>query len=96
MLLFRPMTYHPASYTRVFAENEFGLVRFLVVCFLYKTNPNPPKSICSQGKSGPNATFNLIFLGLGWLWVGEFDGFMIIFYVFPNPAEFGISQTPCC
>ena len=39
-----------------------------------------------MGKSGPNTTFNLIFLGLalGWPWVGEFDGFMIILISFPT------------
>ena len=52
------------------------------------------------GKSGPNifnATFNLFLLELGWPWVGKFVGFMIIFtpeYMFSNPTEFGISQTP--
>ena len=36
-----------------------------------------------MGKSGPNATFNLIFRGLGWPWVGEFVGFIIVFtYIF--------------
>ena len=35
-----------------------------------------------MGKSGPNATFNLIFLGLGWPWVGEFDGFIVILSCF--------------
>ena len=49
------------------------------------------------GKSGPIATFDLIFLGFGWPWVGEFVGFIIMFtwYMFSNPTEFGISQTPC-
>ena len=28
--------------------------------------------------AGPNATFNLIFLVLGWPWVGEFVGFIVI------------------
>ena len=37
--------------------------------------------------------FNLIFLGLGWLWVGEFDGFIMIFTLFPKPRELGKSQT---
>ena len=36
------------------------------------------------GKSGRNDTFNLIFLGLGWPWVGEFDGFIKIFICFPT------------
>ena len=33
------------------------------------------------------ATFNLIFLGLVWPWVGEFVGFMIIFTCFPSPQN---------
>ena len=49
---------------RCFAEN-FGWVRLLVVCFLNKTNPNPRNNICCGKKSGPIATFNLIFLGFG-------------------------------
>ena len=61
---------------------EFDWVRSLVACFLYKTNPNPRKNICCGKKSGPNATFSLFFLGLGWPWVGEFDGFMLIFVLF--------------
>ena len=28
--------------------------------------------------------FNVIFLGLGWPWVGEFDGFITIFTCFPT------------
>ena len=47
-----------------------------MVCFHYKINPNPRKNICC-GKKWPNATFNLIFLGLGWPWVGEFVGSII-------------------
>ena len=46
-------------------------VGFLVVCSLYKTNPNPrKKNICCGKKWPPSATFNIIFLGLGWPWVG--------------------------
>ena len=40
-------------------------------------------------KSGPIATSNLIFLGLGWPWVGKFVGLIIILYMFSNPTEFG-------
>ena len=43
-----------------------GWVRCLVVCFLYKTNRKTTKNCLLWEKSGPNATFNLIFLGLGW------------------------------
>ena len=35
-------------------------------------------------KVPPNSTFNLIILGLGWSWVGEFDGFIITFTSFPT------------
>ena len=48
-----------------------------------------------MGKNGPNATFNLIFLGLGWPWVGELVGFIIILVCFPTQPCFGKSQTPC-
>ena len=53
---------------KVVAEN-LGCVKFLVVCFLHITNPNPRKKYLLWDKSGPNATFNLIFfvgrVGLG-------------------------------
>ena len=38
--------------------------------------------------------FNLFFLGSGWPWFGEFDGFINNVRMFPNPTEFGILQTP--
>ena len=47
---------------RVFC-GEFGCVGFLVVCLQYKINPNPTKKYFAVGRSGQNATFNLIFLG---------------------------------
>ena len=37
-----------------------------------------------MGKSGPNVTFNLFFPGLGWPWVGEFVGFIIVRKYFPT------------
>ena len=40
------------------------------------------EKIFAVGKSGPNAPFKLIFLGLGWPWVGEFDGFIIALILF--------------
>ena len=68
---------------------------FIVVCFLYKINPNPPKFICCGEKSGPNATFDLIFhrvgLALGW-GVRRFHN--NILYMFSNPTEIGKSHTP--
>ena len=46
------------------------------------------------GKSGPNATFTLFFswvgLALGW----GVRRFHYHIYMFPNPTEFGILQTP--
>ena len=62
------------------------MVGFLVFCFLYKTNPNPRKKKNCRKKC-PNATFNLMFLGLGWPWVGEFVGFMIIFVCLPTQHD---------
>ena len=52
------------SNNRVFAENLVGL-GFLVVCFLYKPILTLEKLFAVE-KRGPNATFNLFFLG----WVG--------------------------
>ena len=39
---------HPISDQGV--RGEFGWVGFLVVCFLYKTNPKPRKIICCGNK----------------------------------------------
>ena len=72
---------------RVFAE--FGWVRFLAVCFLYQINPNPRKNYLLREKLAHMALSNLIFLGLGWPWVGEFVGFTIIF-MFYNRTEIRI------
>ena len=72
---------------------EFGCVRFLVVCFLYKSILTH-EQLFAVGKSGPIATFNLFFF-----WVGLALGlgvrrFHNNIYMFPNPTYFGISQTP--
>ena len=42
------------------------------------------EKIYAVGKSGPTTTLNLFFLGLGWPWVGEFVGFIIIFLCCPT------------
>ena len=52
------------------------------------------KNSFAVGKSGPNATFNLIFLGLGWPWVGEFDGFIVIFVCFPTQQNLVYRKHP--
>ena len=80
---------------RVFAENLVGL-GFLWSVFLYKTNPNPRKTICC-GKKWPKCHF-LTYFFLGWVvalgWgVRRFHSNI---YMFSNPTEFGISQTPYC
>ena len=47
--------------------------------------PIPTQETLVVGKSGPNATFTLVFfLVLGWPWVGEFVGFIIISIRFPT------------
>ena len=71
----------------VFAENLVGL-GFLQSVSQIKQIPTHEK-VFAVGKRGLNATFNLIFLGLGWPWVGKFVGFIIILYMFSNPTEFG-------
>ena len=67
---------------RVFAEN-LVVLGFLQSASCIKSNPTQEK-IFAVGKSGPNATFNLNFLGLDWPWVGEFGGHMILFMCFPT------------
>ena len=69
---------------RVFC-GEFGWVRFLAVCFSYKTNPNPRKTICCGKKVAQMPLWAYFFLGLGWPWVGEFDGFIIIIIYVSQP-----------
>ena len=48
---------------------DFGWVRFLIVSFLHKTNPNPRKTICCEGKSGPILPL-LTYFFLGWVGLG--------------------------
>ena len=36
------------------------------------------------------------FLGLGWPWVGDFDGFIIIFVLFPTQQKLVNRKTPYC
>ena len=66
----------PENGIGVFAENLAGLGLLSCVSYI--------KSICCGEKSGPNATFNLFFLGSGWPWVGEFVGFILVFICFPT------------
>ena len=74
---------------------EFGWVRFLVVYFLYKTNPNPPKIICCRKKWPKRHFLTNFFLGLGWPWVGEFVGFtMIRFRYFPTQHNLVYRKSP--
>ena len=71
--------------TRVFADN-FGGVGFLVVCFLYKTDPNARKvHLC--GKKWPKCLFLTYFFLLGWPWIGEFDGFNNIYSSMCFPTQ---------
>ena len=67
---------------RTFAGNLVGLGFLQSVSY---TKPiSTHETIFAVGKSGPNATFNLIFLGLGWPRVGGFVGLIIMFRCFPN------------
>ena len=70
----------PNESSRVFAENLVGL-GFLKSASYIESIPTHEK-LFAVGKSGPNATSNLIFLGLGWPWVGEFVGLIIILTCF--------------
>ena len=70
----------------MFAENLIGLGFLKSVSYRIKPIPTHGKMF-AVGKSDPNATFNLFFLGLGWAWVGGFVGFMIIFSCFPTQQD---------
>ena len=70
---------------RAFAGNLAGL-GFLQSVSYIKSIPSHEQVFAVVGKSGPNANFNLFFLGLGWPWVGEFVGFHNDNYVFSNPT----------
>ena len=73
---------------------QFGWVAFLVVCFLYKTNPNPRKKNCCGTKVVQMVLFHLFFLVLGWPWVGLAMGWGVLWFdAFSNPREVGKSQT---
>ena len=50
-------------------RNWLGWVSCSSVSYI-KSIPTHEK-IFAVGKSGPNAAFNLIFLGLGWPWMGS-------------------------
>ena len=76
---------------------EFGWGRFLVVCFLYKTNPNPRKNILLWEKVAQIATFNLVFLGLGWSlgWgVRRLRNNIFMYFFFAIQHNLVNSQTP--
>ena len=77
---------------------EFGWVRLLVVCSPYEKPIPTNQKIFAVGKSGPNATFNLFFLGLGWPYVGDFVGFIIIFIqpnrTWKNPKRPSVNLLP--
>ena len=64
---------------RVLAENLVSWVR-LVTCFLHEILPTHEKMF-AVGKSGPNATFNPVFLGLGWSWVGLVLGWEYVVFI---------------
>ena len=56
-----------------------GKVSCSLVSYI-KPTPSHEKLFAVGKFSGPIATFNLVFLGLGWPWVGEFVGFIIRWY----------------
>ena len=85
------------------SRRHFGWVNgFLYSVSYIKPFPTHEK-LFAVGKSGPNPTFNLFFLGLGWPWVGEFVGFIVIFnrymlscllYTSPSPRDQRGSRMP--
>ena len=82
--------------TRVFAESLVGL-GFMWSVFYIKPMPTHEKIfLLWKKKSGPIATFNQIFLGFGWPWVGEFVGFIITFTCFPTQQNLVYRKTAYC
>ena len=79
----RHIMIHIIIYIRVFKEKlvELG---FLWSASYTKSIPTHQK-LFAVGKSDPNATFNPIFLGLGWPWVGEFVGYIVTFICISSP-----------
>ena len=73
--------------SRVLAEKLVGL-GFLQSISYIKPIPTH-ETLFAVGKSGtPMPLLTYFFLGLGWPWVGEFDGFIIIFICFPTLQNF--------
>ena len=60
---------------------------------IYKTNPNPRK-IFTVGKRGLNATFNLVFLGVGLALGWGVRRFHSNIQMFSNPTEFVNRKHP--
>ena len=61
--------------------------------FLYINRSQLTKNRLLWEKSCLNATFNLIFLVLGWPWVGDLVGFMTMFTCFPTEHILVIANT---
>ena len=71
----------------VFPEDLVRLGFLYVVCFQSrKVKPIPTRDkLFAVGKRRPKCHFFTFFFGgLGWPWVGEFVGFMIMFLCFPT------------
>ena len=77
--------YYGVGGNRVLPDNLVGL-GFLYSVSYVKSFPTHEK-IIAVGKSGPNATFSVFFLGLGWPWVGEFVGSIIVFILVRFPTH---------
>ena len=75
------ITTQPSGCSRII---KLGWVSWNLFSTRYIKSIPTHEQLFSVGKSDPNATFNLFFLGLGWPWVGEFVGFMIMVICFPT------------
>ena len=76
----------------MFAKNWVGLGFLKSVSYIKPILTH--EKLLAVGKSGPIATFNLFFLGLGWPWVGEFVGFTITYTCFLNQHNLVCRKTP--
>ena len=80
--------------SRVFAGNLVALGFLQSVSYIKPIMTH--ENLFAVGKSGPNATFNLpiFFWGLGWPWVGDVDGFILIFICFPTQHNLVYRKHP--
>ena len=70
------------SNRRVFAENLVGAGFLYSVSYINQSQPTKKYLLWEKVAKMPLLTY--FFLGLGWPWLGEFVGFIVILICFPS------------